>query len=153
MATLETLPLIFVFLYLFAYTLGAFGSIHTAIKYSIGARTYTFETFRNRTNLTYFRDRDSAGVRNHYRQNGNRFHGIQAVGVRSGEDFKATRRAIRMGVPIDPGASDNDPELHNNAVHQSEELAYGRRNSKVEVSPMWVMVAYGICLDKKCGGD
>src|SRR5262245_47185112 len=115
MATLETLPLLFIFLYLFAYTLGSFGSIHSAIKYSIGARTYAFETFRNRTNLTYFRDRAS-DVRNHFRKNGNRFHAIQAMNVRTGEQFRATRRAIRMGVPIDPGPSDNDPEVHNTAV-------------------------------------
>lgn len=150
MATLETLPLIFVFLYLFAYTLGAFGTIHTAIKYTIAARTYAFETFRNRTNLTYFRDRAGAG-KHHFRENGNRFHTIMAVGTRTGDEFRATQRPIRMGIPIEPGPSENNPDIHNRDVHQAEELLQGRRNRQVEVSPAWIMVTYGICLNNKCG--
>lgn len=151
MATLETLPLIFIFLYLFAYTLGSFGTIHTGIKYSIAARAYAFETFRNRTDLTYFRDRLGA-PRNHYRANGNRFHAIIAPGSGANDQFRASRRAIRVGVPIEAGASENNVEIHNERVHQSEELVQGRRNRQVEVSPAWIMTTYGICLNNNCGG-
>ncbi len=56
MATIEMLPMMFIFIFLFSYTLGAFGIIHTGIKNSISARAYAFETFRNRSNLVYFRD-------------------------------------------------------------------------------------------------
>jgi hypothetical protein len=150
MATLEVLPLLFIFIYIFAYTLGTFGFIHTSIKYSISARAYAFETFRNRTNLTYFRDKPNSAVSN-YRQIGNRFHGIQAPGTAANDTFRATSRSIRMGVKTDPLPSDNDPTIHNDRVHYADELSDGRRNRQVEVNPGWVMVVYGICLNKSCG--
>lgn len=151
MATLEVLPLLVIFLYLFAYTLGAFGFVHTSIKYSIAARAYAFETFRNRTNLTYFRDKPGS-AKSHYRGIGNRFHGIQAIGSNTGDTFRATSRAIRMGIPMAPLPSDNDPEIHNQKVHTAGELGNGQRNQQVEVNPGWVMVVYGICINKACGG-
>lgn len=146
MATLEILPLIFVFIFLFAYMLGAFGVVHTAIKFSISARTYAFETFRNRTNLVYFRENSSTDSRQ-YRDNGNRFHAITT----QGGEFMPTERAIRMGMTIEPGPSRNDITIHNEKVHTADELATGKRNQQVEVSPVWIMVSYGICLNAKCG--
>jgi hypothetical protein len=150
MATLEVLPLLFVFIFLFSYTMGAFGIIHTSIKYSIAARTYAFETFRNRTNLVYFRDKLSSGTTSQYKQTGSRFHGIMGEGNRDSQ-LVATSRAIQMGMTAKVGASENDPTIHSNTVPTADELSRGRRNQKVEVSPVWIMVVYGICLDVKCG--
>lgn len=58
LATIEALPLVVVFVVLITYGLGLFGFVHTAILHSIGARTYAFETFRNRTNVSFFEIKD-----------------------------------------------------------------------------------------------
>lgn len=149
MATLEVLPLILVFLMLFSYTLGAFGIIHTGIMQSISARAYTFETFRNRTNLVYFRDLPGRD-RRHYRAHGNRFHSIMTEKYNSSQ-FRASERAIRMGIGVDPDTSRNDPTVHNEKIYASEQLKDKARNESVEVSPAWITVSYGICLRVSCG--
>jgi hypothetical protein len=152
LATLEALPLLVVFVFLIAYTLGGFGIIHTAIMQSISARTYAFETFRNRTNLTYFRDIPSDAAMLHYRAYGNRLHGIMSETRRQDDAaFRATERPIRVGITIEPGPSRNDISIHNTKVHE-EILADGKRNQTVEVGPAWIMIQYGICIDARCGG-
>ena len=150
MATVEVLPLLLVFLMLFSYTLGAFGIIHTGIMHSISARAYAFETFRNRTSLVYFRDLAGA-ERRQYRDHGNRFHGIMTENNK-GNQFRATERAIRMGMTVEPDASRNDATIHNEKIFTSEQLSDGTRNESVDVSPAWVIVVYGICLNVNCGG-
>ena len=40
-----------IFVMLMSFGMGLFGVVHTAILHSIAARTYSFETFRQRTNL------------------------------------------------------------------------------------------------------
>jgi len=149
MATIEVLPLLLVFLMLFSYTLGAFGIIHTGIMHSISARAYAFETFRNRTSLVYFRDLPGA-ERRQYRDHGNRFHGIMTENNK-GNQFRATERAIRMGIGVEPDASRNDTTIHNDKIFSSPTLADGKRNETVEVSPAWVVVVYGICMNVACG--
>lgn len=154
MATLEVLPLILIFVFLMAYTLGAFGIIHTGIMNSISARAYAFETFRNRSNLWYFRDLKGSEKR-HYRDHGNRFHGIMAEHNKANE-FRATERAIRMGMSAPPGPSRNDPKIHNEKLfgddlQESLTASGSKRNTQVEVGPAWVMVQYGICINVKCG--
>lgn len=149
MATLEVLPLILVFLMLFSYTLGAFGIIHTGIMQSISARTYAFETFRNRTSLVYFRDLEGS-ERREYRTHGNRFHGIMTEKY-NGNQFRATERSIRMGMTSEADSSRNDPTIHNERLHTSSELNDRQRNSSIGVSPAWIVVVYGICLRVSCG--
>ena len=134
---------------LFSYTLGAFGIIHTGIMHSISARAYAFETFRNRTSLIYFRDLPGA-ERRHFRIHGNRFHGIMTENTK-GNQFRATERAIRMGIGVDPDGSRNDAAIHNEKVHGSEQLGDGQRNESIEVSPAWIVIAYGICMRVSCG--
>lgn len=155
MATLEIIPLILIFVFLMAYTLGAFGIIHTGIMNSISARAYAFETFRNRSNLWYFRDLKGS-ERRQYRDHGNRFHGVMAEHNQSNE-WQASERAVRMGLSSPPNASRNDPEIHNQKLFSSEQLTEGltasasARNESVEVGPVWIMIQYGICINLKCG--
>lgn len=155
MATLEILPLIFILVYLFAYTLGAFGAIHTGIMNSISARAYAFETFRNRSNLWYFRDLKGS-ERRQYRDHGNRFHGIMAENNQV-QEFRASERAIRMGIPIQPSPSRGDPTIHNEKIYDGQGMQEGatasasQRNQSVEVGPIWVMIQYGICMKVSCG--
>lgn len=146
MAVIETVPLIVIFLILLSYGLGMWGVIHTGILHSIHARTYAFETFRNRTDLVYFRE-DGNAISSQYSQHQIRYHGIQSDSLQSGE-FYATARPLSIGRTSEmTNASKLD--------HNSRVFSLAGRNGEggVEVSPVWVMVGYGLCLVADCGGE
>jgi hypothetical protein len=157
LATVETIPLLVVFVILLAYSFGSFGIIHTGILNSIAARTYAFETFRGRANVTYFRDSirpSSAGTFavEHYQRYGNRVHGIKQENPTSdNNNFRATERPLRMGLGNIPGdVSRTTASTHNQKIYTDvgEQL-----QTQVGVSPVWVMTQYGICLNATCGGN
>ena len=148
-AMVETLPLLVVFTILVAYGLGMWGSIHTGILHSIAARTYAFETFRNRTNLTYFRENRSGLTRpQHYLKREFRFHAIQSIHA-PGEEFYATQRP--MALVLDSGRDPASREDHNVNIHSLS----GRnpRQGGIGANPIWIMVGYGMCLNPQCGGE
>ncbi len=146
MATVEALPLLVIFLIFIGYGMGLFGVIHTGILHSIAARTYTFETLRNRTNVTYFRE-NMTGISSpiHFKNFGMRFHIIQNEKITDTDgDIVATSRPISMGQPAPRlTASTTD---HNVKIYE-----IAGRNKAVAVSPAWIMVGYGICLNVGCG--
>ena len=154
MATIETLPLIFLFIFLVSYTMGAFGIVHSGIKNSISARSYAFETFRNRSNLVYFRDeagRDSK----QFLKNGNRTHGVVSDKIQGESVFVADERPLRVGIPSSTlknhrgGAS---VDMHNNQIFAANAVVTGKRiNQRLEVNPVWLMIQYGMCLNVACG--
>ena len=151
MAILETLPLLVVFVVLVSHALGMWGAIHTGILHSIAARTYAFETFRNRTSLFYFRENGRSNSRDlqHYLKDGFRYHGIQSS--RATENmFIASQRPISLGSG-GQGEGTASSEEHNTNIHTLS----GRnpRGSGVGANPVWIMVGYGICLTPSCGGD
>ncbi len=157
MATIETIPLMMVFVFMLCYEFGIFGIIHTGIMHSISARAYAFETFRNRSSLVYFRDgvNDPLGVY-YFRNAGTRTHGI-ASEKRSSDDPNldgiASERPIRVGIPFEPDqASRKDLERHNTKLFNPALVGPQKRNTTVEVNPVWIQVQYGMCLDAKCGG-
>ena len=151
MATIETIPLIFLFVFMLCYTLGFFGIIHTAILHSISARSYAFETFRNRTNVVYFRDIDGADQRQ-YSTAGQRLHTITSEQREDGDSrFIPSERALRMGMVM-KNSSGRTVANHNEAIPQdTNSLGLNKRNTNLNASPVWIMVQYGICLDNKCG--
>jgi hypothetical protein len=146
LAMLETVPLLVIFVILLSFGMGFFGVIHTGVLNSIAARTYSFETFRQRANLTYFRE-DGSGERAsdamNYTNKGWRF---QAVGHESDPRLKfvATTRPISFGRAT--ASSEESEDTHNTL-----DAAILPRNEKVSVNPVWVMVGYGICLNAQCG--
>jgi hypothetical protein len=145
-AMLETLPLLVVFMVLLGSVLGMYGIIHTAVLHSIAARTYSFETFRNRTNLYFFREDGSAISLNrhlNYAKKGWRYHAVQKEGD-SRERFVATDRPISFGRKVANIEASQE-------VHNSQIFGMQTRNEKIGVSPAWVMVGYGICLNANCG--
>lgn len=148
LATVETIPLLVLFVMLSGYALGLFGSIHTAILHSIAARTYAFETFRNRTNLNIFREQAFANQGNllSYVGKGMRYHSVRSESVEPGrEGFFASTRPLTKGYP--------GPEARGNEVDHMERIfTIQPRNEAVEVNPIWIMVGYGICLNAACGG-
>ncbi len=145
-AMLETIPLLAIFVMFVGFGLGLFGFIHTGILYSIAARAYTSEIFRNRTNLTYHRENLNAILTNKPFEG--RYHFIQSDTVAAAGDkpIVATARPIAMGTMA--------PKLQaNKDVHNNKIFSLDVRNQNVGVSPAWVMVGYGMCLNAHCGGD
>lgn len=150
-AMVETLPLLIIFIVLFSYSLGFFGVVHTAILNSMASRTYAFETFSQRSDTILFRDRAANGLITHYKNFGNRFHTIDSEnkpdeGADAGQ--YATTRSLVFGRRIP--ASDANETTHNIKIY---DIVGRNRKGGVEVSPAWIMVGYGLCIDAKCGGE
>lgn len=140
----ETVPLLVIFVVLVSFALGLFGVVHTAVLHSIGARTYAYETFRNRTNLYYFRENGS-GLTTPYNfsRKGWRYHAVNHESDPR-NSFVATVRPISYGpeAPITDAAD---------TVHNQQIFELPQRNDRVSVNPAWIMVGYGICLNASCG--
>lgn len=146
LATVESIPLIVLFVMLTAYAMGLWGSIHTAILHSIAARTYAFETFRNRTNLKIFRENAQPDRSNllSYANKGVRFHAVGAETRPDKDNFYASRRPLSVGFPSQQlNATQED--------HLKKIFEIQPRNQAVSVGPIWVMIGYGMCLDAGCG--
>lgn len=147
LAMIETVPLLVLFVVLMSFGMGFFGVVHTAILHSIAARTYSFETFRQRTNLYYYREDGSgeqAGKSINFTKKGWRYHAVQHE-TDARDKFVATTRPIALGRAI--ASTDSSETTHNKTII-SELLP---RNERVSVNPVWVMVGYGICLNASCG--
>ena len=142
-ALIETVPLLVIFMMLISFGLGLFGYIHSAVLYSISARTYAFETFRNRTNLTYFRENGSGlFMPLQFSQKGIRYHAITS---RDGDDDKFVAKSfpIKIGqTPEKKGSS---------STHTDGIFTMQPRNQSLEVSPAWLMIGYGMCTNYSCG--
>jgi hypothetical protein len=146
MAMLETVPLLVIFVVLTSFGMGFFGVVHTAVLHSIAARTYSYETFRQRTNLTYFREDGSgtdASTAMNFSKKGWRYQAIQHE-TDDRKKFVATTRPIAMGRAI--ASADSSENTHNSDIY-----TILQRNERTSVNPVWVMVGYGICLNPTCG--
>lgn len=155
MATIETIPLILVFVFMLCYELGMFGIIHTGIMHSISARAYAFETFKNRSNLYYFRDSPGGSEIYYFKNVGNRTHGVASelkTDADNGLDGVAAERPLRVGIPMEVDtASRNNIELHNKQIF--EKISPGKRNQDFKVNPVFIQVQYGICMNVTCGDN
>lgn len=157
MAMIEALPILVIFVVLLGFGLGLFGVVHTAILNSIGARTYAIETLSNRADVTMFRDRKSNGF-THFDRIGNRFHVIDSDKVvdqlqQSSEAPQyATDRNIAFGLRTTLALTAEGTQTDHN-INVDNIVGRNRKNSGVSVSPAWVMVGYGICVNARCGGD
>lgn len=146
MATVESIPLLIVFVMLSGYAMGLWGSVHSAILNSISARTYAFETFRNRTNLIIFREDSKVTSKTEvltYAKKGMRYH---SVGTEAGSrlEFVVARQPLSVGYPA-PLIEDRQQD-HLTKIYEMQE-----RNQSVGVGHIWMMVGYGMCLDAACG--
>lgn len=163
MASVEIVPILLLFAMLFNFTLGFFGVVHAGILNSIAARNYAFETFRNRTNLTYLRDVDlrpaTEEIQARYTKVGFRFHGIISENNRGSQDWIATQRPIRF---TDAGGMDEalgDKGDHTTLVRSIQSVGkvsdtftgMTAEEGKSGVNPVWLQTLYGICLNSTCG--
>ncbi|MFN7727830.1 MAG: hypothetical protein ACK5P7_01600 [Bdellovibrio sp.] len=161
-ATIELVPVILMFAMMFNFTLGFFGVIHSGILNSIAARNYTFETFRNRANLNYLRDIDptSDTMKSNYSKVQYRFHGIitEGRGEELQDKWPVTRRPIKFtdlknGVENVGSSSDHKQLVRQVAdTGKVSDIFTGKTpdEGRSGVSPVWIQVLYGICLNSKC---
>ncbi len=149
-ALLESVPLIIIFVVFFAYGMGLFGVIHSGILISISARTYAFETFRNRSNTNIFRYSRNASSKKllTYDEIGFRYH-LSYDQEFTGGDIRATSKPIVKGLKRQPAGDDENTHTVN--VH--EDVVTGERNEAVAVHPVWLMIGYGLCINAQCGAD
>lgn len=149
MATIESLPILIIFVMLIAYMLGSFGIIHTGILHSLAARTYAFETFSHRANLTYFRDDPNSPVF-HFGKIGTRYHGVapEVYNVDADGYGQPTQRSISM-VMTTGLRSEKNANVHNNLNSQVRDGV--RVKETAAVNPVWIKVQYGICINAACG--
>ncbi len=139
MAVFEIVPILGIFILLINFTIGFFGVIHSGILNSIASRNYAFETFRNRAHLGYFRDTIGMApgdLEGSFSELGFRYHGTISEG-RSGNEWYATRRALKFTEYLSPGQDSEN--VHNRKVAS---VATGGRASDVietdEFSSVWV---------------
>jgi hypothetical protein len=148
MAIMELIPIMVILVILVNYSLGFFGAIHTGILNQMAARNYAFETFRNRSNLMYFRDTKVDEITN-FSKFGMRWHATVSdkAGPFTGKgDFVATERRIDF---LEHNEETGSSDVHN---HQIGTVVSGKRFTANDgVNPIWVRPQYGICLDSKCG--
>ena len=145
---IETVPLIVIFVVMTSFAMGFYGVVQTAILHSIAARTYSFETFRQRTNLYYFREDGSgllASKSLNFKKKGWRYHAVH--NTYDGRDFFVpSQRNIALGSTAP--TSENSKDTHNTSIYNLQP-----RNERISVNPVWIMVGYGICLNATCGSN
>ena len=168
MAVIEAIPVLFMIVIVFNFSVGFFGAIHSGILNSIGAYNYAFETFRYRSNLMYFRP----GVDNkNYKAALNRVHGVVKDGTEESADeekgvWPATIREITFSsinttLHATPDKSD---------IFQESDRKYAGRNSQtniwsvistfvpqtgktIQTPRIWIKTVYGICVTADCNAD
>lgn len=148
MAIFEAIPIIIVIVLFVNFSLGFFGAIHTGILSSIAARNYTFETFRNRSNLVYFSNITPEAARVEYSKHNMRYHGSVSEKKMTDDGFYAASRLIDFA-SFDKRAADvvgNEKGNHNKIQGIPE-----GRNQNIGANPIWIRIGYGICLNTKCG--
>ena len=147
MAVFEMIPIIVVIVLFVNFSLGFFGAIHTGILNSIAARNYAFETFRNRSNLTYFRN--VAGARQvNYAEVQFRTHAVASEKKAGTDSWYATTRVIDF-MNFQKRAADQvgmSAGEHNKNVRELKDS----RNETVGVNPIWLRSVYGMCLSAAC---
>lgn len=155
MAVMEMIPIMIVIILLVNFSIGFFGVIHTGILNSIAARNYAFETFRHRSNLTYFMTNSevNAAANIAFDISQERMHitmSESAVG-KGGNDTIVTTRLIDF---FDFGQRQAE-EVGDKGDHKEKvyNVIDGKRNEDIAVNPVWIKSAYGICLSTPCGDN
>lgn len=148
MASIEAAMLLVVFAVILGFTVGTFGVIHTSIINSIAARAYTFETFDNRADLTYFRSMpmDDVKATEHYYNYGFRIHGIGNEVFAS--TWTPTERSISAFTSSGAEEEGRDVAVHNESI---DTYKPEQTREQIAVNPVWIKTTYGICLNTACG--
>jgi hypothetical protein len=156
MAFVESIPVLFMIIIVFNFSLGFFGAIHSGILNSIASYNYTMETFRFRSNLMYFRP---GGGMAHYQKSMSRVHGVTADGVKNDDTTKKVWPATVRSIAFNAAVTKIDTTEANHGYKKirgpgntwfvdSKYEADG--NNAVQSPEIWVKTVYGICLNAEC---
>jgi hypothetical protein len=161
MAFVEAIPVLFMVVVVFNFSLGFFGAIHSGILNSIASYNYTMETFRFRSNLMYFRP---GGGLSNYSKSMARVHGVTADGVKNDDTSKKTwpvtvrdiafNKAMTKVEPLSGGADGVDHSIKRTPTStstwfiNSDYQADG--TNSVKSPEIWIRTVYGICLNADC---
>lgn len=172
MAMVETIPVLFMLVLVFNFSLGFFGAIHSGILSSISSYNYAMETFRFRSNLMYFRP---GGNVTNYSASKNRVHGttkegseFSAVGAEDKGRWPAAVRGITFNfVPTDDkknlkGALDasggettdrafGNKSSESNIWHADSNYIPQEGGTAIQTPRIWIKTVYGICITADCG--
>ena len=170
MALVEAIPVLFMLVLVFNFSLGFFGAIHSGVLNSIGSYNYALETFRFRSNLMYFRP---GGGESNYKLSKNRVHGVTKDGseqddVEDKRNWPATVRPIsfnfKKGDPKrglaalmngpetvcdDRGCRTYDKSGPSNIWNASSEYI-PETNTTIQTPRIWIKTVYGICISADC---
>jgi hypothetical protein len=141
-AIFEALTFLMAFIIFTVYVIDLFTAIHTGIVGSIAARTYAFETFQHRTNLSALRQADETPEgdqsKYNYAAEHERFHAVtEELGPDNGPIVPSGRLLTQVS------ADDKIDKV----------TGGGLDNSNNQTSTIRIKTGYGICLDAQCPGD
>jgi hypothetical protein len=163
MAVIEAIPVLFMLVMVFNFSLGFFGAIHSGILNSIGSYNYAFETFRYRSTLVYFRP--GAGIDKNYKLAGNRVHGVIRDGSSEATSeeknvWPATLRGITFNyVKDDPkrnlaGSEDSQRKYADRTSSTNIWFATSeytpQESSSIQTPRIWLKTVYGMCINADC---
>lgn len=143
-ATLEAALLLSIFVVFMTYCVGTFGVIHSGILSSISSRAYAFETFRNRTNVIYFRDMKTSDF-DHTAKYGLRAHGVVSEKSIDVNEWNAAHRKMAQGREV---AQVAETPRNNNP---NENDLFDSKREPGQVNSVMIKTIYGICLNYNCG--
>lgn len=169
MAIIESIPVLFMLVLVFNFSLGFFGAIHSGILNSIGSYNYAIETFRFRSDLMYFRP----GSTGHYKAASNRVHGTVKEGTEASteedkERWPASVRPITFNYAtsspersLASAVATAGPESQRNYGGRTTATNIWAANSEytpeegqsIQTPRIWIKTVYGICINADCGGD
>ncbi len=167
MAIIEAIPVLFMLVLVFNFSLGFFGAVHSGILNSVASYNYTLETFRFRSNLMYFRP---AGGTINYDKSKNRVHGTTQEGsvVQAKED-KGKWPATMRGITLNYNKEDPKRALANANTQGGTESnrnfggkgssnniwtaisEYSPDDTPIQTPRIWIKTVYGICITADCG--
>ena len=170
MAIIEAIPVLFLLVIVFNFSLGFFGAVHTGILNSVASYNYTLETFRFRSNLIYFRP---GAQTTNYSKSKNRVHGTTQEGTVSqagGKEDKGRWPATTRGITFNFVKDDPKKGLQGSGQGLESSRNYGGKASTdniwhvdsqfipedgeapIQTPRIWIKTVYGICLTADCGG-
>ncbi|MBC7742180.1 MAG: hypothetical protein H7061_08280 [Bdellovibrionaceae bacterium] len=162
MAIIESIPVLFMLVMVFNFSLGFFGAVHSGILNSIASYNYSLETFPFKSNLVYFRP---GGDDTNYERAGNRVHGTTQDGAvdlegREIGKWPVTLRAITFNyVEDDPkrGLASTKSERNyagkgsDNNIWTVNTGYKPQEGNSIQTPRIWVKTVYGICITADCG--
>jgi hypothetical protein len=168
MAVIEAIPVLFMLVVIFNFSLGFFGAIHSGILNSIGAYNYTVETFRYRSNLMYFRP--GADSKKNYHLAMNRVHGVIKDGSEeSPNDARGSWPATIRDVSFNYINGVAQGGIAEAAANEADRGYAGRTSttnvwfanstyapstgSSIQSPRIWIKTIYGICINADCSVD